>query len=494
MTNKQLKISNLKLPTLMDLALPGVVKQLLKELCSGDTEIYLIGGFVRDMILGKVSSDLDFVLVDKDVLEFCKRIAGKFGGNSFLLDEVTRTTRIVLKDESAKFYTFDFTPTLKSDLDADFERRDFTINSLAINLKEQDVMIDKFSGVNDLKERRIKSVKVNNLFDDPIRFVRAFRFAALLDGTVDKETFNFIRDNLNCFNKSVSSERISLELWKILDMHNSYEYIRQMADIGLLEKIFPEISEMKKVPPNDYHHLWLFDHSIELIKTFEENFYKIPSWAKDELISSFGALESPSKQAVTKLACLLHDIGKPQTWEIKNINGKEKHTFYGHDKLGAKFTRQIGERLKFSNSIIDTLCNLVVYHLRPFQLSQNYAQITDRALYRFFRDVGEDLPLLLMLAIADLYATVGPKVTKDDLLKGEELVLYLFDRYKKHKSQEVEKLIKPKLLDGNEIMKLTGLKPSPKLGIIVKDLDEAIAIGEVKTKEEAKSWVLKQLK
>ena len=131
----------------------------------------------------------------------------------------------------------------------------------------------------------------------------------------------------------------------------------------------------------------------------------------------------------------------------------------------------------------------MVFFLRPFQLSQNSEPVTERALYRFFRDVGNDTPLLLMLAMADLYATVGPKVTKEDLLNGEKLLLFLFDEYRKYEHRETEKTKKPKLLDGNEIMKLTGLKPSRELGDLIKELDEAIAIGEIKTKEEAKNWI-----
>ena len=345
----------------------------------------------------------------------------------------------------------------------------------------------------DLIQKKIKTVALNNLKDDPLRFIRAFRFACLLQGEISEEIYSFISENLNLFDSSVSSERISTELWKILDNDSSSKYIKQMADSGLLEKIIPELTPMKKVGPNDHHHLWLFDHSVELIKTFEENYFKIPAWAKEELEKPFGNLDSPRKKSIVKLGCILHDVGKPDTWEIKNINGTEKHTFYGHDKVGAEITERIGERLKFSNSITQTLLKLVRYHLRPFQLSQQDMPITDRALYRFFRDVGEDTPLLLMLSIADSFATLGPKVTKSDLEKNEKLLLFLFDEYKKYQTKEIEKAKKPKLIDGNEIMELTGIKPGKKLGDILKEVDEAIAIGEIKTKDEAREWVLKKM-
>ena len=296
------------------------------------------------------------------------------------------------------------------------------------------------------------------------------------------------------FNSSVSVERISNELWKIFDCNLSFQYIKQLSETGLLEKIMSELTPMKKVTPNSHHHLWLYDHSLELIKTFEESFSKIPDWAKEELDKPFGSLFSPTKKAVAKLGALFHDVGKPNTWEIKDVNGEEKHTFYGHDKVGAEITNSIGERLKFSNLIVETLSKLVRYHLRPFQLSQNNEPITERALYRFFRDVGTDTPLLLMLAMADLYATVGPKITKEDLLNGEKLLLFLFDEYKKYETRETDKAKKPKLLDGNEIMKLTGLNPSPKLGELIDGLNEVIAIGEIRTKEEAQDWILAKLR
>lgn len=478
----------------IELNLPAKVKELLNILEKEKVDIYLIGGFVRDLILEHVSYDLDFIVVDKSAIELCRELALKLDGNWFLLDELTETTRLVLKDENSKSYTFDFTPVAKANLEDDFARRDFTINALAINLKESEVLIDKFSGLDDLKQRKIKAIKLNNLLDDPLRFVRAFRFATLLQGEIEKETLLFIKNNLGSFNDSVSSERTSHELWKMLDSDSSFKYIRQMSEVGLLEKIIPELTPMRKVTPNDHHHLWLYDHSIELIKTFEENFSKLPIWVKEELNKPFGLLDLPKKKAVTKLGCILHDVGKPNTWEIKNIDGKEKHTFYGHDKLGAEITSQISERLKFSSSIQLTLSKLVRYHLRPFQLQQGNALISERALYRFFRDVGDDILLLLALAMADLYATCGPTITKEDLEKSEKLILFLFNAYEKHKTKAEIKSKNPKLLDGNEIMELTGLKPTPKLGEIVKELDEAIAIGEVSTKEEAKKWVKNKLK
>ncbi|MBI2996668.1 MAG: HD domain-containing protein [Candidatus Melainabacteria bacterium] len=469
----------MNLPSLIDFILPKQVKEVLKSLSLGSTEIYLVGGFIRDMFLGVSSQDLDFIVIDRSISEFCEELKTKFGGNWFFLDEETQTARFILSDEDCKDYTFDFTLVLKENLDVDFARRDFTINALAINLNNQDVLIDNFSGFKDLKNKIIRAVKLENLLDDPLRFIRAFRFAALLKGEICPETINFIKDNLNFFNEKISSERISSELWKILESDNSYKYVKQIADIGLLEKILPELTPMRKVTPNNFHHLWLFDHSIELVKTFEENLYKIPSWTKEEL----------KNKAIAKFACLIHDIGKPGTWEIKKVNGEEKHTFYGHDKLGEQITKQIGERLKFSNLVIQTLSKLVRYHLRPYQLQQGDAPITQRALYRFFRDIGEDTPLLLILALADLYATLGPRIIKEDLIKSEKLILCLFDEYKKFQDSEKENLKKPKLLNGNEIINLTGLKPGPRLGALIKELDEAIGVGEVKTKEDAIKWV-----
>ena len=480
----------LKVISFSSLVLPEKAKELIHALASLDTPVFLVGGFIRDMLIDLVSFDLDFVVVDKDPENLAKSLSENFGGHSFLLHDETKTTRLVLSDQSCSGYTFDFTGVSKQDLEKDFLRRDFTINALAVNLKEPNILIDKFSGQKDLKEKKIRSVTPENLLDDPLRFLRAFRFASLINGEIDNDTLIFIKINLEHFNNTVASERILNELWKLFDNDNSCKYISQMADIGLLEKIFPELTPTRKVTPNIYHHLWLFDHSIEMIKIFEESFCKIPKQAKDDLNKPFGALKSPVKKSVAKLASLLHDIGKPDTWEIKQGDGFEKHTFYGHDKLGSKKIEEISKRLKFSNSISETLSKLVRYHLRPFQLSQPGAEITEKALYRFFRDVENDTTLLLMLALSDLYATCGPKVTKEDLANGEKLILFLFDKYFEYKTKKEEKTKKPKLLDGNEIMKLTGLKPSCQLGDLIKNLDELIATGEITTKEDAVKWAL----
>lgn len=492
MDYRKVKTSDLNLPKFRDIELPGSVSEVLNFLMSEKGDIYLVGGFIRDMVLLRKSKDLDFILVDKNAMEFCKEMGLRFEGTSILLDEVTGTTRFVLKDPLSVGYTFDFTTIPKGTLEADLTRRDFSINALAIYLKEPEVILDLSNGLKDLNQKKVKEIKLQNLLDDPLRMLRAFRFASEIDGEISKEVLSFIKDNIHAFNENISGERISNEIWKILDKDNSFKYIKQMSDIGILEKIFPELTNMRKVPPNDHHHLYLYDHSLELVETFQKNFSKIPFWAKEGLEKSFGLLDSPNEKAIVKLGCIFHDVGKPDTWEIKDINGTEKHTFIGHDKLGAEMVEAVGERLKFSNSIIKTLVGLVRHHLRPFQLSNNNAPITDRALYRFFRDLGDDTPRLLMLCLADLHATLGPKITKEDIERNEKLVLFLFDEYKKYSEREIEKASKPKLLDGNEVMKITGIKPSKELGELMKELDEAISVGEIKTKEEAIQWVTKK--
>ncbi len=399
-----------------------------------------------------------------------------------MLDKDTGTTRLILKDESCNGYSFDFTSVKKENLENDFKRRDFTINALAIDLKHPNEILDYFNGITDLKEKKINAINLKNLTDDPLRFLRTFRFAAQINGMISQEIITFIKENINYFNENIAGERISTELWKTLDSTDSFPHIKLMSESLILEKIFPELIKMRKVPPNDHHHLPLYEHSIELVKTFEEKISIIPNWAKDELKDSL---------SIIKLGCIFHDIGKPDTWEIKNIEGKEKHTFIGHDKLGAEMVVEISERLKFSSATTNILCNLVRHHLRPFQLSNNNTQISDRALFRFFRDLNSDTPKLLMLSLADLHATLGPKITKEDLDKNENLILFLFNEYKKYTEKEEEKAKKPKLLDGNEIMEITGIQPSRKLGDLIKELDELIGIGEITTKEEAVEWVKK---
>jgi len=486
-------LKNLGFNSLNTLKLPLKVHELLEYLRSKDFDVYLVGGFVRDLFCDIESKDLDFILTDKKTLELGKELENKFSGNSFLLDDETQTLRFVFNDDMLKEFTFDFTSVPKDKLYLDLERRDFTFNALAINLKEPGFVIDLFNGINDLKRKHVKAIKLTNLLDDPLRFIRAFRFEALLKGELEESLNSFIKDNLDHFDDEVSVERITVELWKIFDTDNSFSYVKQLADVGLLEKIIPELAHCKKVPPNDHHHLPLFDHSIELVKTFEENYCKIPDWAQEILNKPIGLSSSPKIKGVTKLASILHDIGKPDTWEVKEINGTQKHTFYGHDKLGEEITEKIGERLKFSNAITHLISKLVRYHLRPFQLSQNDAPITSRALYRFFRDVGDETIPLLMLSLADLWATRGPKISEDDLKKNEKLVMYLFDEYKKYHEEKRVKDKKKKLIDGNEVMQITGLKPSPIIGQILIELDEAIAVGEVSSKDEAKDWILKKL-
>lgn len=481
-------VNNLKLS---EIQIPLKVRELIDYLSDLDLDIYLIGGFLRDSILNKPSKDLDFLIVDKDPFDLAKEISNRFNGKSFILDKETKTSRFVFSEnDETDLYSFDFTSCAKNKIENDFLRRDFTFNALSINLKNPNELIDKFLGISDLKDKVVRAIKNENLIDDPLRILRAFRFAALINGEVESKTYKFIEENINSFNlKNIAAERISVEFWKILETNNSYKYLKIMSDVGLLEKIISEMTECRKVPPNDYHHLWLYDHSLYLVKTLEDNFNKIPDWAKEYLNSNLLGSHSPSNLAISKLGSILHDVGKPDTWEIKEMNGSEKHTFIGHEKVGEEITKNICEKLKFSNLQTKAVSRLVRYHLRPFQLSNNNEPISQKALYRFFRDVGEDTPNLLMLALADHFATLGPKVDKNHLENGEKLILFLFDEYKKYTENQKEKNSKPKLLDGNEIMEITGLNPSEELGELIKELDEVIGVGEIQNKEEAIKWV-----
>lgn len=299
MSLRKINLSNLNLPTLHALTLPAAVKDLIKILGGERDDIYIVGGFVRDLLLKKKSYDLDFIIVNKDSCELTSSLASRLNGSWFVLDEETRTTRLVIKDENCLKYTFDFTPVSESLLENDFKRRDFTVNTFAINIKNPDFVEDRFSAIEDLKEKVIiRAVDLKNLLDDPLRFLRAFRFLAVLNGEIEDKTYNFIKSNLNHFNEKVASERITTELWKIFDCDSSFKTIINMSGSGLLEKIFPELAPMRKVPPNIYHHLWLYDHSLELIKTCEEKFNSMPDWAKNELTEQFSTAESPKKIGV----------------------------------------------------------------------------------------------------------------------------------------------------------------------------------------------------
>ena len=418
-----------------------------------DYEAYLVGGYMRDMFQGKRSFDRDITIKCSNLKELCITIADELNGSFVELDNENEIYRVVWNEDY-----IDFARLINDNLDDDINRRDFTINSIMYDINNNKI-VDKNNGIEDFKNKIIKTHSLKNLEDDPLRMLRAFRFQAALGFNIAGDIIEFIKENGNKL-KLVAPERIHQELMKIFEGEFLTDALIKMDETGLLEVIFPVFKEIKKIPPNSHHHLDLFHHLIETVKHIRIN--------KPEL----------------KLAAFLHDLAKPDCFTIEPETGR--HRFIGHDELGGKKIMPILKELKFSNKQIDYISKMIKYHIYPSALMSN-PETTEKAIIRFIRKIDTDTPDLIELARADRLSAQGPAITAEMTENNLSNLEKLLKKYNEISPKLVEL---PKLIDGGEIMKILNIKPSPLLGEIIEEIKELQFEGKINTKEDAINYIL----
>ena len=415
-------------------------------------KVWLVGGCIRDLFLGIESYDRDIVVIG-DAKNIARDIANKLNATFIELDCENEIYRVVLQDK--KNY-FDISQALGQDILKDAKRRDFTANSIMFDINENS-FFDPCGGISALEQKRLACADLNNLSDDPLRMLRAFRFAALYNFSVDKNVLEFIKNNGELIHKS-APERINQELLKLFSGDFCAQALLLADECNFLNKIFPFVDEIKKIPPNTHHHLDLFHHCIETMKTVRTN------------------------NPLLKLAAFCHDIGKPKTHTIEQ-NGR--HRFIGHDKVGGELIKPVLSGLKFSKKQIEYVSMMIENHIYPSAL-MSAKDVQDKAKIRFIKKLEPYVEDIIELARADRLCARGPMVSgqmvEDNLKNLDELL----DFYEKIKPR-LENL--PKLLDGREIMQILNIEPSPLLGEIIEALREAQIEGKVKDRQGAEGFI-----
>jgi poly(A) polymerase len=261
-----------------------------------------------------------------------------------------------------------------------------------------------------------------------------------------------------------------------LDSSQAYACLVSLDKLKILEIIFPEIKAMRKIGQGPYHHLDVWQHTLETLNQFE----LVMKWAKktpaiiDYLQEEIAGLRRRS--SLLKLACILHDVGKPKALRRE----KKKIIFHGHERIGLGLTRVISRRLKLSNEESRHLERIVLWHLRPGYLANN-PPATARAVFRYFRDTGSDALAVLLLSLADQRATKGPLTTALSRVNHEKTVKALIRKLLKKNNEK--KLTR--FLNGHDLMAKFKLPASPFIGSLLLSLEEAQAIGKIKNKKEA---------
>jgi poly(A) polymerase len=469
-------------------------------------QAFLVGGFVRDILLDRQTNDIDIAFAG-DLTVLGRELADFLNGRYVLLDEENGIARVVVfrnsPEQSVKKQWYVDVSAFNGDITDDLRDRDFTIDAMAINLSTfiespfSAEIIDPSGGRFDIDKGRIKQVSPEVFNSDPLRLLRAVRLKAEIGFEVEEETEKNIRQDSSLINNS-AAERIREEMVKILAAARGGDCLQYMDKLGLLTEIIPELEVMRGVEQPVEHHWDVYDHSLETVKAVEfiyrqKDLYYAPArllegiyWSNEikEFFNSFVS-ENTSRLVLNKLAALLHDIAKPQTKIIAD-NGKIR--FYGHAGEGAEKAVEILERLRFSRKEINLVSAVIRHHMRPTQMS-NEGLPSRRAVYRFFRDTAGAGLDVLFLSLADHLAARGPNLDSAQWERHVSQVNYILNEY----FTEHELITPPKLVDGHDLIRLFDMKPGRKLGETLEKVQEAQASGEIKNRDEALSYIKNRL-
>ncbi|MEJ2545029.1 MAG: HD domain-containing protein [Calditrichaceae bacterium] len=427
-------------------------------------EVYAVGGYVRDNLLGIKVKDIDFVIIG-DAMNFANHLK-----KDLHLRNLVRYPRF--GTFMTKYYNYELEfvnarsesysensrnpVTKQADLKSDLSRRDFTINTLAMQIKpgSKGKIIDIFDGQQDLKKGIIRTPldPVRTFSDDPLRMMRAIRFATRFNFKIEEKTYQAISKNKDRL-KVVSQERITDEFNKIMLAKKPSVGLELLDETGMFDIFLPEFAQTKGIEQKEkYHHKDVFYHTLEVV---------------DNISKRTDSLN-------LRLAALFHDIGKPKT---KRFDDKNGWTFYGHEIVGKRMVHNIMKRMKYSTDSIQYVQKLTALHLRPMALVDS--EVTDSAIRRLVFLAGDEIDDLMILCRADITSKNPKRVKKyrnnyDHVLQKIEEV---------EERDRIRNFQAP--VNGLEIMELFNLEPGPKVGQIKKFVEEAILNGDVPNEHDA---------
>jgi len=445
----------------MNIRIPQEVLDIEKRFTEAGYSLYLVGGAVRDHLLGTIITDWDFATSARpeQILSLFSEdeafYNNQFGTVGVKSDEYGPLEITTFRSESS--YSDNRRPDKVewgTSLEEDLKRRDFTINAMALEFNEsKQTIIDPFNGQSDLDNKRIRAVgdPHERFSEDALRMMRAIRIGAQLNFKIEKHTLEAIQTHAPTIN-NIAAERIHDELLKILASDHPYQGVVLMRQTGLSEQILPELEKCFGVEQKSPERHHIDDVGTHLLKSLRH---------------------CPSDNPIVRLAALLHDVGKPQTFTVRD----GIITFYNHEVVGARMVKNIAKRLKFSKADTEKLFKLVRWH----QFTVDHEQ-SDKAIKRFIRNVGiENVEDMLDLR------------TGDRIGSGARETSWRTEEFKK-RLIEVQKqpfTIHDLNITGNDIMQELNLKPGPEIGNIMKDLFEKVENNKV---ENNKNELLKLIR
>jgi len=484
--------------------IPGLVfSPVLERLVSflpKEKQVYLVGGAVRDALLGRESHDLDFVMAAEAGL-LARKMANALKGAFYMLDEERDTARVVYQLDNGLPYLLDFSVFRGPDLQADQLGRDFTINALAINLFEPDQLIDPLNGLADLQAGLLRACAPSSFMDDPVRILRGVRLALSLDFTILPETLDAMTGAVSRLPKT-SAERQRDELFRILEGMQVRSAVRMLDQMGAMRLILPEVDHLKNVTQSSPHHLDVWEHTLLTVADLEKLLGALLGRAnpgslaldpaivlavarlerfRPQLSEHFevGLTTGRSRRGLLLLAALFHDIGKP---EARQELDSGKVAFHGHEQNGIPIMLKRMQALNFSMAELDFVTTVIKQHMRLHFMVNDGLLPRRRTIYRFFRDSGLVGVDICLLSLADTLATYGDSLPLDKWEAELEVCLTLLEAWWERQNDVIRPL---RLLTGFDLQEKFGLKPGPLIGRLLAGLEEAQACGDVVDQAEA---------
>ena len=438
--------------------------------------IYLVGGTVRDRMIGRPTADYDLAVTGNPA-EVADAIAAAAGRRVVIMGRADqRVYRIVTGTE-----TYDVSAVQGKNITDDLLRRDFTINAMGLHVKTGEI-IDPAGGGKDLADHRVRMVSEEALDIDPLRMLRAFRMAAVLEFSIEHQTLTAIARRPQKI-AGVAGERIGAEWRKLLESPDSVALLRQIHQTGLLKALIPELGELRGCTQNRQHRADAFDHTMMVCQGLEQMLHKnTPALSAERENMHLPA--SPAFLPLIKHAALIHDIGKPR---CKTTDEHGDIHFYGHEKKGAEMARDINRRMRFSNADNEYVFFLVRNHLRPLflYLLHQQAKLRPETVSRFFMKTAPWTPDLLLLAAADM-----ADKRESEASGFTEFARMLLNRYINEHAPAARRC---PLITGCDLIEEFGLTPSPQFARILRQVEEKRLAGSLENRQQALAFVKKNL-
>ena len=492
-----------------EIPLPPILEKVMTVL-PPDAEVYLVGGAVRDLLTSRLSPDFDFAVPSKGI-SLARSVANALQVDFMPLDDERDTGRVVIKNVDGSFTYLDFATFRGADLEEDLRDRDFTINALALNLRDMTI-IDPLNGAADIRAKIIRACSPDSMSHDPVRILRGVRQAAAFGFSIDKNTREWMKSAADKIG-NVSVERTRDEIFKILGGPKASASIRALDMLGVLSHVMPELLNMKGVTQSQphIHDVWahtlsVLDHLEGLLSSLRVDFdaettsdlfmglvsLRVGRY-RDRIAAHLSNPLNPTRshRSLLFLAALYHDVCKPET---KSIDETGRIRFFDHDIKGAEVTAERARAFNLSNDETSRLRDIVRNHMRfhffADRLEKENQPPSRKAVYRFFRDSGSAGIDLILLALADVRGTRGNELTQQSWAANLEIARILLENYWERPAEVVNP---PRLLDGNDLMKELHVKPGRVIGQLLESIRENQATGKIADREEALAFARDEL-